>query len=417
MTDIAIRVDGLGKCYKLGVRSRAGGQARRMSDLFGDIAAYFHSKGTAFWALRNVSFDVMRGDVVGIIGGNGAGKSTLLKILSRVVQPTEGSAEVHGRLGSLLEVGTGFHPELTGRENIFMSGIILGMSRSEVARQFDEIVDFAGVEQFLDTPVKRYSSGMQTRLGFAVAAYLEPDILIVDEVLAVGDAEFQKKCLGKMKEVAGHGRTILFVSHNMNAIQSLCSRAIWLQNGSVRDSSTAVRQLTLDYLSNGSELVRAEWISSARHADDARVVPLAMRLRDFSGAIVAKPLPNDANFSLELEFDVRHIDATLTIGYALYTEDGETIWWSCHNDSDPARWPTLKLGSMRFATTIPSNVLNEGRYRIEFICRINDLAWQVAPGTGPSIMFEIQGGLSNSPLWHSRRTGLCAPILEWRGAA
>jgi lipopolysaccharide transport system ATP-binding protein len=186
-----------------------------------------------FWALQDVSFEVKKGDVVGIIGRNGAGKSTLLKVLSRITEPTRGEVDVYGRVGSLLEVGTGFHPELTGRENIYLNGAILGMTKGEIRRQFDAIVDFAGVEQFIDTPVKRFSSGMYVRLAFAVAAHLNPEILIVDEVLAVGDAEFQKKCLGKMKDVAGHGRTVLFVSHNVSAIKDLCNKGIYLASGRV----------------------------------------------------------------------------------------------------------------------------------------------------------------------------------------
>src|SRR5687767_9125874 len=192
-----------------------------------------------FWALRDVSFDVGSGEVLGIIGRNGAGKSTLLKILSRITEPTTGRITLDGRVASLLEVGTGFHPELTGRENIFLNGAILGMTRQEIRRNFDSIVEFAEVERFLDTPVKRYSSGMYVRLAFAVAAHLEPDILVVDEVLAVGDADFQKRCLGKMHEVSRGGRTVLFVSHNMAAIQALCSRGIWLDRGSVAADGTA----------------------------------------------------------------------------------------------------------------------------------------------------------------------------------
>ena len=235
---IAIRAEGLGKSYRIGRGPRATTLAERI------IAAVRHpfgrSDGEPFWALREASFDIPRGQAVGIIGRNGAGKSTLLKVLSRITTPTTGWAELHGRVGSLIEVGTGFHPELTGRENVFLNGAILGMRRHEVERRFDEIVDFAGIAQFIDTPVKRYSSGMYTRLAFAVAAHLDAEILVVDEVLAVGDLEFQRKCLGKMGEVAGAGRTVLFVSHSLHAISTLTSRTMVLERGRIAfDGSTS----------------------------------------------------------------------------------------------------------------------------------------------------------------------------------
>jgi lipopolysaccharide transport system ATP-binding protein len=242
-----IRVEGLGKSYTLRHQRNGGAGYRRLSeDLLNAIKRPFrkrtspsngNAKNEEFWALKNVSFDMKQGEVLGIIGRNGAGKSTLLKILSRITEPTEGRVRIKGRVASLLEVGTGFHPELTGRENIFLNGAILGMSRSEIRRKFDEIVAFAEVEKFLDTPVKKYSSGMYVRLAFAVACHLEPEILVVDEVLAVGDAEFQKKCLGKMSEVAERGRTVLFVSHNMTAMQKLCSRGLVLKAGELQFES------------------------------------------------------------------------------------------------------------------------------------------------------------------------------------
>jgi lipopolysaccharide transport system ATP-binding protein len=241
----AIRVENLGKAYVIDHESNGRADYKTLREsVAGAIKASLKrclgtgngsTRSEEFWALKDVSFEVQPGEVVGIIGRNGAGKSTLLKILSRITKPTTGHIALHGRVGSLLEVGTGFHPELTGRENVYLNGSILGMARSEIDMQFDAIVDFSGVEKFLDTPVKRYSSGMYVRLAFAVAAHLNPEILIVDEVLAVGDAEFQKKCLGKMKDVASGGRTVLFVSHNMNAVVSLCSRAVHLQRGEVVD--------------------------------------------------------------------------------------------------------------------------------------------------------------------------------------
>jgi len=263
MSDIAIRVENLSKRYHIGQRERYKALRDVLPRL---ITAPFrflrhHSQpairnrqSDLIWALKGVSFEVKRGEVVGIIGRNGAGKTTLLKVLSRITEPTEGYAEVHGRVGSLLEVGTGFHPELTGRENIYLNGAILGMKKAEIEHKFDEIVAFAEVEKFMDTPVKYYSSGMYVRLAFAVAAHLEPEILLVDEVLAVGDAAFQKKCLGKMGDVAKEGRTVLFVSHNMAAVRNLCSRALLLKEGQIR-SSGIVEDVVQEYLTNiyGSE--------------------------------------------------------------------------------------------------------------------------------------------------------------------
>lgn len=260
MSNVAIRVENLGKMYRIG-----GKQERyyTLRDTLVDLAATPFRKVRGLlrgesasglqeeiWALKDVSFEIKHGEVVGIIGRNGAGKSTLLKILSRITEPTTGYADVYGRVGALLEVGTGFHPELTGRENVYLNGAILGMSRTEIDRKFDEIVDFAGVEKFIDTPVKHYSSGMGLRLGFAVAAHLEPEILVVDEVLAVGDAEFQRKCLGKMSEVAGEGRTVLFVSHNMAAVRNICQRGVCLENGRVVDSGSIV-DVVERYLDSG----------------------------------------------------------------------------------------------------------------------------------------------------------------------
>jgi lipopolysaccharide transport system ATP-binding protein len=236
--DVAVRVEGLGKQYRLGGPREPYSTLRDQIGRMVSLRRLLRWAGRAesrppFWALKDVSFEVQAGEAVGIIGRNGAGKSTLLKVLSRITEPTEGGADIHGRMGSLLEVGTGFHPELTGRENVYLNGAILGMRRAEIARKFAEIVAFAEVEAFVDTPVKHYSSGMYTRLAFAVAAHLEPEILVVDEVLAVGDAEFQKKCLGKMGEVARGGRTVLFVSHNMAAVQKLCTRCLVLAGGRV----------------------------------------------------------------------------------------------------------------------------------------------------------------------------------------
>ena len=262
MSEVVIRAEGLGKSYRLrhqrneeryvALREVLTEKARALGRrLLGGGSTEIQAGEEEFWALRDVSFEVRQGEVLGIIGRNGAGKSTLLKIFSRITEPTEGRARISGRIGSLLEVGTGFHPELTGRENIYLNGTILGMTRVEIARKFDEIVAFAEVDRFLDTPVKRYSSGMYVRLAFAVAAHLELDMIVVDEVLSVGDVEFQKKCLGKMRDVGKGGRTVLFVSHNMSAVQELCNRAVLLEAGQVRNIG-AVNQLVHEYLSGKS---------------------------------------------------------------------------------------------------------------------------------------------------------------------
>ncbi|WP_090248908.1 ABC transporter ATP-binding protein [Lishizhenia tianjinensis] len=245
--EVAIRVSGLSKRYEIG-KAKDGSLRGTLSSLFKSSAA----QKDEFWALKDVNFEVKKGEVIGIIGKNGAGKSTLLKILSQITKPTEGRIEINGRVASLLEVGTGFHPELTGRENVYLNGTILGMTRKEVESKFDEIVAFSGVEKFIDTPVKHYSSGMYVRLAFAVAAHLEPEILIIDEVLAVGDAEFQKKCLGKMKDVAGEGRTVLFVSHNMAALEGLCTKGFLLKGGHVIGEG-ATKSVIDQYINLGSE--------------------------------------------------------------------------------------------------------------------------------------------------------------------
>lgn len=292
-SDVVIRAEGLGKKYVIGHQSNerytalrdvmaqaARNFARTTRDMLRGQALVAGDEVEEFWALKDIDFEIKRGDVVGIIGRNGAGKSTLLKVLSRITEPSEGRVTINGRVASLLEVGTGFHPELTGRENIYLNGAILGMGRAEIIRKFDEIVDFAGVEKFLDTPVKRYSSGMYVRLAFAVAAHLEPEILIVDEVLAVGDAEFQKKCLGKMQDVAGEGRTVLFVSHNMAAIRTLCPTSLLLRDGT-KDAfgpTNAVMQKYADRGFSPSECQSSLVLSGATISVNKRVNVIENRI-------------------------------------------------------------------------------------------------------------------------------------------
>jgi len=296
MTDIAIRVENLSKLYHIGALQQRHDTLRdALTGFLPRIARNQKSNSSNspnsrqasdadLWALKDVSFEVKRGEVVGIIGRNGAGKSTLLKILSRITEPTSGRAEIHGRIGSLLEVGTGFHPELTGRENIYLNGAILGMKRAEIDRQFDEIVAFAEIERFLDTPVKRYSSGMYVRLAFAVAAHLEPEILLVDEVLAVGDAQFQKKCLGKMGDVAKEGRTVLFVSHNMTTIEELCKRVFLMRSGTLEQDGTAYVVIS-GYLSDASRSMDGvfDLTQHPARSSSSNVIIQRLTLRDKNG--------------------------------------------------------------------------------------------------------------------------------------
>jgi lipopolysaccharide transport system ATP-binding protein len=302
----AIRVENLSKRYHIGTRSRNSYRTLRESltdAMAGSFRRLRHGRSTngepdEFWALKDVSFEVQPGEVVGIIGRNGAGKSTLLKILSRVVEPTSGRAEFRGRIGSLLEVGTGFHPELTGRENIYLNGSILGMKQKEIDRNFDEIVAFSEIEQFLDTPVKRYSSGMFVRLAFAVAAHLEPEILIVDEVLAVGDGAFQKKCLGKMREVSRSGRTVLLVSHNLGTVRTLCQHAFWLADGRLVDSGRAF-DVTDRYVRAGAQ-AQSQTVELSDVKD--RIGGTALRLRRLS-LNGGTPVMHGEPFDLSLEYE------------------------------------------------------------------------------------------------------------------
>lgn len=368
-----------------------------------------------FWALKDINLEIQQGDRIGIIGRNGAGKSTLLKLLSRIVEPTSGRISIKGRMSSLLEVGTGFHPELTGRENVYLNGAILGMRHYEIKRKFDEIVAFADVEKFLDTPVKHYSSGMYMRLAFSVAAHLDPEILVVDEVLAVGDAQFQKKCIGKMKEVGSEGRTILFVSHNMNAIEQLCNKAIHLKNGQTFGVSDDVRFIIKDYMFGSSDLNQQSiWKATDTLLANRNFTPLSFYLADAEGKPTEMPVSNDVDCWLYIEGEIQVIDSALQFGYAIYNEENTLLYWNCQSDSNEHEWPKLSLGKIVARSKFPKNLLNEGKYRLEMILALYHRQWICEPGiNSPTIEINIQGGLSNSPYWMVRRPGVLAPIFSW----
>jgi lipopolysaccharide transport system ATP-binding protein len=318
-----------------------------------------------FWALNGVDFEIHQGDTVGIIGRNGAGKSTLLKVLSRITEPTTGTIDLYGRVGALLEVGTGFHPELTGRENVFLNGAILGMTRSEILRKFDEMVDFSGIERFMDTPVKRYSSGMLLRLGFAVAAHLETEILIVDEVLAVGDAEFQRKCLGKMQNVAGEGRTVLFVSHNLNAVLNLCKHAIYLNHGQVQavgDAGEVIQQYT-NIINQDTVLGRADLTEHTGRSRGMTPIFRHITLMNDSGTPITDFKTGDT-VQIEIGYDTKgkaydyiHIEIHSVFGERLCTV-------STQYDSAA---PKKISGAGSLICTLPQLPLNEGDYFVTLI--------------------------------------------------
>jgi len=375
MTDVSIVAEGLAKQYRIGAR-RSGADLgwgyRTLRDAVSDAVsrpfrrtrrwpqgnAESGDPGTTIWALRGVSFQIGQGEIVGIIGRNGAGKSTLLKILSRITEPTKGYVELRGRVGSLLEVGTGFHPELTGRENLYLNGAILGMRRIEIQRKFDEIVAFAGIDRFIDTAVKHYSSGMYTRLAFAIAAHLEPEILLVDEVLSVGDAQFQRKCLDKMEDVSRGGRTVLFVSHNMQAVVRLCPRSILIEDGLVlKDGPTD--EVVGAYLSAGLGTSAArEWrdLPSAPQGEVARLV--AVRVLDDQGQ-VAQAVDIRRPVVFEVEYDVLRGGHPLRTHFELRNHRGVEAF-SGH-DLDPAwRHRPRPAGRYRTRVTVPGNLLAEG---------------------------------------------------------
>ena len=357
--------------------------------------------GEDLWALRNVSFTVEQGDVLGIIGRNGAGKSTLLKILSRVTAPTSGRIKVKGRIASLLEVGTGFHPELTGRENIYLNGAILGMKRTEIDRKFDAVVDFSEVEKFIDTPVKRYSSGMYVRLAFAVAAHLESEILVVDEVLAVGDAEFQKKCLGKMGEVAREGRTVLFVSHNLNSINVLCPSAMVIDNGHCLFLGKTQQAIT-HYLNDKLEKKTMKSIG-----DDRFLLNKAY--------IESNNVRTDQPISLFIDFVIKKVTKNLRIGFDLLDSRGTILFRSWHDDLLNAK-RNLGVGNYLYEAVIPTNLLKPDKYTISIEVGIHNVKMIISENYYIGFVVTKIGGVNK--LYNDRyRPGVISPAILWKGVS
>ena len=391
LSDVAIDVQNLSKKYRIGAE-KSDSIREYLMGVFGGLSK--DKLATEFWALNDLSVQIKRGDAVGIIGKNGAGKSTLLKVLSRITEPTKGKITINGRVSSLLEVGTGFHPELTGKENIFLNGTILGMSRNEVKNKFDEIVEFSGVEKFLNTAVKHYSSGMYVRLAFAVAAHLEPEILIIDEVLAVGDADFQKKCLGKMKDVAGQGRTVIFVSHSMDAVSNLCNSAILLEKGQIHAASYEVNDIISSYLNSNideneknSLLQKQVNVKNEIHSIDS------LALVNSNSIPHKKNIQFDQPLIFQIVGQIFKEDPSLNIGAVLYNYRNEILSWNWINDGKRKNNPALeKVGKFNFSCQLPINTLNHGEYRLEVVSVLHNLKSLINKGEGPSIVFQVEGG-------------------------
>ena len=433
--DIAVRSKNIGKCYRIGVRENIHDtlgaalvnfikspwknyKKYRSLYKFDDLEGRLHKDSNScpsdiVWALHDVTFDVLRGQAVGIIGKNGAGKSTLLKILSRITNPTTGFCEISGKVSSLLEVGTGFHPELTGRENVYLNGTILGMRKKEVDRKFDEIIEFSGIERYIDTPVKRYSSGMTVRLAFAVAAHLEPEILIIDEVLAVGDAAFQKKCLNKMQDVGKEGRTVLFVSHNMSAITRLCERVILLEGGTIIEEGTA-REVVSSYLQSCQITpAKREWPDPSKAPSSDIVCLKGVRIVDENGDITPAVNITDPIY-VEMEYLVKKPGYTLLPHFILNNQEGVRIFIGL--DSDP-QWKgkTRPQGRYVSRAKIPGNLLGEGTLFVGPVMRTIDPDIYHF-GVEDAIAFEvIESSNKNSARgeWSGGIGGIIRPLLEW----
>ncbi len=409
--EIAIRVENLAKEYRLGSAPDA---YQTLRDVLVDVvkAPFRRKTGDAsptLWALQDVNFELRRGQVLGIIGRNGAGKSTLLKILSRITEPTRGRVEIHGRVGALLEVGTGFHPELTGRENIYLNGAILGMKRFEIENKFDEIVDFSGVEKFIDTPVKRYSSGMYLRLAFSVAAHLEPEILVVDEVLAVGDAEFQRKCIGKMSSVASEGRTVLFVSHTMSAILRLTEQTIVLDQGRVAFQAPSAEAVDFYLSQNVSQSGERVWENPQT---ERPFRPLAVRVVSVQGHVV-DTVRSIEPVQIEMEYELAEPVQGLRVGVFLNTARGEPVMTSFDTDAPEMFEAHAARPAGRYTSrcTIPADFLNDGRYTIG----VNASAYRVKRyfQDEQALSFSVDATGAPGSQWIEHRPGFVRPRLAW----
>lgn len=408
MSNPIIRIEQLSKCYNIGVSAGDDGLRHRIDSVLRNPARLLRSRRSQarqkeFWALRNVSFEIEQGDVVGVVGRNGAGKSTLLKILSRITTPTSGRLYVKGRMASLLEVGTGFHQELTGRENIFLNGAVLGMKQAEIKRKFDEIVAFSEVEEFLDTPVKRYSSGMYVRLAFAVAAHLEPEILVVDEVLAVGDAQFQKKCLGKMESAASQGRTVLFVSHNIAAVRNLCSKGVLLSKGTVQKFGT-ISEVVDSYL-NDDVVYSGRWTRQTPVTETDVLYFEEVRILGRAGELVGH-LDCTDDFIVEIRVRSKRSFDNAQVVMRITNQDGVVAFTTCNTDLD-RKFIRIHPGVHTFHVRIPGNFLVPGTYTLQLVTHIPETQRFDLIDNTIAVCIEETGTRID------KRLGVVNPVLDW----
>jgi lipopolysaccharide transport system ATP-binding protein len=412
----AISISGLGKRYMIGAAQQ---RADTLREVITNVAtAPFRrlrhagsSTGhvTHMWALRDVTFDVEAGQVIGIIGRNGAGKSTLLKVLTRITEPTTGRVVINGRVGSLLEVGTGFHQELSGRENIYLNGAILGMTRTEIGRKFDDIVEFSEIAEFLDTPVKRYSTGMYVRLAFAVAAHLDPEILLVDEVLSVGDLGFQRKCLGQMGEIAGSGRTVVLVSHNMGAVRSLCTRVVEIEEGHPVADGPAEEVLN-NYIAKQLQTVGSVLQLPRPLGKSDELLVTAVRVLHEDGKTMG-PFHSSQPITIEIDVDVVRTNGAYQVGFDLLSGDG-LVFRTYHMDGPPDDWPQLKVGRNTLRSVIPAGLLNEGSFAVAPRAGVYRRYWIV--NGDEAVWFDVVKDHFESPFSWLKHPGPVAPLLDWR---
>jgi homopolymeric O-antigen transport system ATP-binding protein len=409
-----IRVEGLSKRYRIGAQIASNGSLREaLANAFRNPFGRFRNNAPpaeeTIWALKDINFEIEPGEVVGLIGRNGAGKSTLLKILSRITEPTTGRIELRGRIASLLEVGTGFHFELTGRENIYLNGAILGMSRTEMNRKFDEIVAFSGIEKFINTPVKYYSSGMYLRLAFAVAAHLEPEVLMVDEVLAVGDMAFQKKCLGKIRDVTEEGHTVLLVSHTMATVSHLCKKTIWLDQGQIKFFGTTQEVIesytTVEQVLNG-EYVRPE------NPSPQQVSVTAARLRRPDGKIAAM---FDARVGFRVEVDYQVLSKTFVwVGFVISTSYGSDVLSATDGDIDAYAVAQREPGNYTSVCVMPGGLLNAGRYTLSlYAARTVGGGVEIFDFLEQVLAFDVENSVGVGSYMPKQRVGVISPRLDW----